>query len=76
MFQQLMRIRWTVPPAEDLESIKNYLDRHYPHFSQLTIRAIYGRVRSLKTTPGSGSFTANCRDGPYPHIAHYGSMGL
>jgi hypothetical protein len=35
-----MRIRWTIPAAEDLEGIKNYLARRYPHFAELTVRTI------------------------------------
>jgi len=49
-----MRIRWTIPAADDLENIKNYLDRHHPEFSEPTVRAIYNRVRSLKTMPNIG----------------------
>jgi plasmid stabilization system protein ParE len=49
-----MRIRWTVPAAEDLESIRNYLQQHSPHFAEPTVRTIYQRIRSLKnlTEPG------------------------
>lgn len=46
-----MRIRWTVPAASDLESIKNYLLQHYPQFAEPTVRTIYQRIRSLKTSP-------------------------
>jgi plasmid stabilization system protein ParE len=49
-----MRIRWTVPAADDLESIKNYLQLHYPHFAEPTVRTIYQRIRSLKTAPQRG----------------------
>ena len=49
-----MRIRWTLPAAEDLEGIKNYLDQHYPHFAEPTVRTISQRVRSLKTSPDQG----------------------
>ena len=42
-----MRVRWTVPAAEDLDNIKGYLDRHYPHFSEPTVRAIYKRAKAL-----------------------------
>ena len=49
-----MRIRWTVPAAEDLESIRNYLQQHYPHFAEPTVRTIYQRIRSLKTSPSRG----------------------
>jgi hypothetical protein len=44
-----MRIRWTVPAADDLESIKNYLQRNYPHFAEPTVRTIYQRVHALKS---------------------------
>jgi len=44
----MMRIRWTVPAADDLENIKNYLQRHFPHFAEATVRTIYQGVRSLK----------------------------
>jgi plasmid stabilization system protein ParE len=30
-----MRLRWTPPAAEDLESIKNYLEEHYPEFADV-----------------------------------------
>ena len=49
-----MRVRWTLPAAEDLESIKNYLQEHYPHFAETTVRAIYNRIRSLKVAPNLG----------------------
>ena len=49
-----MRIRWTVPAADDLENIKNYLQEHFTHFAEPTVRTIYRRIRSLKTSPGRG----------------------
>jgi plasmid stabilization system protein ParE len=49
-----MRIRWTILAADDLESIKNYLQKHFPQFAEPTVRTIYLRVRSLKTTPYRG----------------------
>jgi toxin ParE1/3/4 len=49
-----MRIRWTVPAAGDLENIKNYLQRLYPHFAEPTVRTIYLRIRSLKAAPYQG----------------------
>jgi plasmid stabilization system protein ParE len=49
-----MRIRWTVPAADDLQNIKDYLQKHYPHFAEPTVRAIYQRIRLLKTSPNSG----------------------
>jgi plasmid stabilization system protein ParE len=55
-----MRIRWTVPAARDLEDIKNYLDEHYPHFAEPTVRTIYQRIRSLRTAPSRGR-PGHCR---------------
>lgn len=49
-----MRLRWTLPAAEDLEGIKNYLDEHYPEFAEPTVRGIYVKIRTLKTTPHRG----------------------
>jgi len=49
-----MRVRWTVPAADDLASIKDYLQRHYPQFAASTVRTIYQRIRSLKTSPYRG----------------------
>lgn len=49
-----MRIRWTVPAANDLESIKGYLDERFPKFAETTVRTIYERARALKTTPEIG----------------------
>lgn len=49
-----MRIRWTVPAAGDLESIKSYLQQHHPYLAEPTVRTIYQRIRSLKTTPNRG----------------------
>jgi toxin ParE1/3/4 len=49
-----MRIRWTVPAADDLEGIWNYLRQHYPHLAQATMRTIYLRIRALKASPDLG----------------------
>lgn len=49
-----MRIRWTVPAAEDLEGIKSYLAKRYPRFAEPTVRTIYHRIGSLKTAPNRG----------------------
>lgn len=43
-----MRIRWTMPAAEDLESIKSYLEQQSPHFAEATVRTIYQRIRFCK----------------------------
>ena len=49
-----MRIRWTMPAADDLESIKSYLQQHHPQFAESTVRAIYQQIRSLKDFPNRG----------------------
>jgi len=71
-----MRIRWTVPADEDLEAIKNYLEDHYPHFGEPTVRTIYQHVRSLKTTPhrrrpGHRSGTRELTITPLPYVVVY-----
>jgi addiction module RelE/StbE family toxin len=71
-----MRIRWTVPAAEDLETIKNYLEKHSPHFAEATVRTIYQRVRSLKTTPyrgrpGHRTGTRELTVTPLPYVVVY-----
>jgi toxin ParE1/3/4 len=49
-----MRIRWTVPAADDLEGIYGYLEREHPEFAEATIRTIYRRILSLKSLPNLG----------------------
>jgi plasmid stabilization system protein ParE len=49
-----MRVRWTVPAADDLKSIKNYLEQNYPHLAESTVRTIYQRILSLKTAHQRG----------------------
>jgi len=49
-----MRIRWTVPAADDLERISRYLHKYYPRLAQPTMRTIYRRIRALKTSPHRG----------------------
>ena len=49
-----MRIRWTVPAADDLENIKNFLLKNYPHFAEPTVRTIYQGIRTLKRSPNRG----------------------
>ncbi|MGD0001593.1 MAG: type II toxin-antitoxin system RelE/ParE family toxin [Bryobacteraceae bacterium] len=71
-----MRIRWTVPAAGDLESIKNYLQQHYPQFAETTVRTIYERIRSLKTSPNRGrpGHRAGTRElalTPLPYVVVY-----
>lgn len=71
-----MRIRWTIPAADDLESIKNYLDENYPQFAEPTVRTIYQRIRSLKTSPNRGrlghrSGTRELTLTPLPYVVVY-----
>ena len=49
-----MRIRWTVPAANDLEDIETYLRLHYPRFAKSTIRTIFNRILALKSAPYTG----------------------
>jgi plasmid stabilization system protein ParE len=49
-----MRIRWTVAAADDSDSLKNYLQQHHAHLAEPTVRTIYERMRSLKTSPNRG----------------------
>jgi len=48
-----MRLRWTLPAADDLEQIKKYLDVNYPHLAHSTVRAIQQGVKSLKISPNA-----------------------
>ncbi len=43
-----MRIRWTVPAADDLEGIRSYLEKNYPNLAEPTVRRIYDRIRALE----------------------------
>jgi len=71
-----MRIRWTVPAADDLASIKSYLHEHYPQFAEPTVRTIYARIRSLKASPWRGrpghrSGTRELPLMPLPYVVVY-----
>jgi len=71
-----MRVRWTVPAADDLDSIKNYLQQHYPNFAEATVRTIFQRIRSLKTCPNRGrsghrSGTREMALTPLPYVVVY-----
>ena len=71
-----MRIRWTLPAADDLEAIKNYLQQHCPHFAQPAVRTIYQSIRSLKTSPNRGrpghrSGTRELAITPLPYVVVY-----
>lgn len=71
-----MRIRWTMPAADDLGNIKSYLQQHYPHFAEPTVRTIYQRIRSLKASPrlgrpGHRSGTRELPLTPLPYVVVY-----
>lgn len=71
-----MRLRWTPPAADDLEGIKNYLQKHYPQLAEPTVRTIYKRICSLKTSPNTGrpgyrSGTRELTLAPLPYVAVY-----
>ncbi len=71
-----MRIRWTVPAADDLERVNDYLREHFPRFAEPTVRAIYAHVRSLKRLPNRGrpghrSGTRELALSPLPYVVVY-----
>lgn len=71
-----MRLRWTIPAANDLESIKNYLERHYPRFAEPTVRTIYQQIHTLRSTPQGGrpghrNGTRELSLSPLPYIVVY-----
>jgi toxin ParE1/3/4 len=71
-----MRLRWTPPAADDLEGIKNYLQGHNPDLAEPTVRTIYRRIRSLKTSPHQGrpghrSGTRELTLTPLPYVVVY-----
>jgi len=49
-----MRIRWTPAAADDLEAIADYLTKHFPSFTQTTIREIYETIATLRSLPQRG----------------------
>lgn len=71
-----MRIRWTIPAADDLASIKDYLQQQFPNFAEPTVRTIYQRIRSLKNSPHRGrpghlSGTRELPLSPLPYVVVY-----
>lgn len=66
----------TIPAADDLENIKNYLQQHYPHFAEPTVRTFYQHIRSLKVSPnrvrpGHRSGTRERTLSPLPYVVVY-----
>ena len=71
-----MRIRWTIPAADDLESIKDFLQKDSPRFAEPTVRTIYKRIRALKTAPNRGRLghrtgTRELALTPFPYVVVY-----
>ena len=72
-----MRIRWTPAAAADLERIKDYLEKHNPHWAQRTVLTLYQTIRSLRTMPHRGRVgreegTRELVFTRLPYIAAYG----
>jgi addiction module RelE/StbE family toxin len=71
-----MRIRWTLPAADDLQNIKYYLQQNYPYYAEPTVRTIYQRIRLLKNSPDRGrpghrSGTRELALTPLPYVVVY-----
>lgn len=72
----MIRIRWTLSAAHDLQDINDYLRRHHPSYRQPTLRKLYESIRSLKDSPnrgrpGSEPGTRELVFTPLPYIAIY-----
>jgi toxin ParE1/3/4 len=65
-----MRIRWTIPAAGDLKSIKTYLQEHYSHLAEPTARTIYQRIRSPRQA-GHRTGTRELPLTPFPYVVVY-----
>ena len=59
----MIRIRWTLPAADDLKDIKRYLDMHYPKFSCSTVRKLYDVSAHSRPCPnGAESASSPARE--------------
>ena len=72
----MIRIRWTLAAAQDLQGIDEYLRLHHPNYRQPTLRKLYETIRSLKTSPNRGRAgrepgTRELVVSPLPYIAIY-----
>ena len=73
----MSRIRWSPAAADDLESIRIYLQENHPSYVEWTIRKLYHAARSLKQMPQRGRIgrKAGTRElvlAPLPYIIVYG----
>ena len=72
-----MEVRWSLPAAEDLERICNWISRDNPEAARQVARAIYDSCGQLKDFPNMGrpSTRMNGRReltfSPLPYIAVY-----
>lgn len=72
----MIRIRWTLAAAQDLQDIHEYLRQHHPNYRQPTLRRLYETIRSLKDSPhrgraGSEPGTRELVFTPLPYVAVY-----
>ena len=73
----MSRIRWSPAAADDVESIRIYLQENHPSYVESTIRKLYDAARSLKQMPQRGRIgrRAGTRElvlAPLPYIIVYG----
>ena len=71
-----MKIRWSSPAADDLETIKNFLEQNYPRFAESTVRDIFDRISALRHSPFKGrnghyKGTSELVLSPLPYIVVY-----
>jgi toxin ParE1/3/4 len=71
-----MRIRWTIPAADNLESIHGHLKEHHPHLAHTTVTEICKAIRSLRKFPyrgrkGVDEGTRELLHERLPHIISY-----
>ena len=49
-----MEVRWSIPAAEDLERICEWIERDNPDAARRVARTIYDKCSSLKSSPNLG----------------------
>ena len=64
----MIRIRWTIPAAQDLEGIKNYLQEHYPYFAEPTVAFQSLKKAPNRGRPGHRSGTRELTLAPLPYV--------
>ena len=75
--QALMEVRWSLPAAEDLESICEWIERDNPEAARRIARTIYDECARLKNFPNIGRASrrmAGRREltfAPLPYIVVY-----